>query len=248
MPEISRIRILDVPVDAVDMATALDFVDRQVATARKPGYILAVNPEKVIRLRRDAALRQFFEEAVLLIPDGIGVVLAMRLLHRVRVERVAGATLMQKICERSARKGHRVFIYGAAEDVNRNAVAELERRHPELQIVGRANGYVPDSEMPALIRRINDSEADILFVALGSPRQENWIRTHSPTLRVKIFQGIGGTLDTICGVVKRAPKLFRRLRLEWFYRLVTQPSRARRQAVLPVFAGLVLQAWITGRK
>jgi len=224
------------------MAGALDFVDHYVAGAGKPGYILAVNPEKVYALRENPFLKVFFREAALLIPDGIGMVCAMRFLARKKVSRVPGADLMQNICARSAEKGHRIFIYGASEEVNRGAVEELHRRYPGINIVGRANGYVKPGEMDSLVERVNSAGTDILFVALGSPRQEKWIHEHLPKLNIKLAQGIGGTLDTITGNVKRAPTLFQALNLEWFYRLVSQPSRAGRQRILPLFVWEVLMA------
>lgn len=149
---------------------------------------------------------------------------------------------MQNICARSARKGHKLFIYGASEEVNKGAVAELERRYPGINIVGRANGYIKDEDMEGLVESINQSGADILFVALGSPRQERWMQAHLPNLRVKLCQGIGGTLDTITGRVARAPKAFQAVGLEWFYRLLKQPSRAKRQSKLLIFIWEVLLA------
>jgi len=135
-----------------------------------------------------------------------------------------------------------VFLYGAKEEVNAGSAVELARRCPGLRIAGRANGYLRLDEMPALLERINASGADILFVALGSPAQERWMAEHLPQLNVKVCQGIGGTLDTIVGAVKRAPLLFQRFGLEWLYRLLCQPSRAWRQRVLPLFAMQVVWA------
>lgn len=236
-----RLNILDTQVDVVDMAGALDFVDHYVATAHKPGCILAVNPEKVYALRENPFLKGFFQNATLLLPDGIGMVYAMKFLAGKKVTRVPGADLMQNICARSAKNGHRIFIYGSAEEVNRGATEELLRRYPGINIAGRANGYVKPEEMNNLVEIINKSKADILFVALGSPRQEKWINDYLPKLQIKLAQGIGGTLDTIGGNVKRAPAIFQTLNLEWFYRLVSQPSRAGRQRVLPLFVWEVVK-------
>jgi N-acetylglucosaminyldiphosphoundecaprenol N-acetyl-beta-D-mannosaminyltransferase len=249
MVDIQRIRVLDAPVDVINMETALAFVDDRVAAGRPGNYVLAMNPEKTFALRRDRRLGEFFEDAALLLPDGIGVVLAARFLHGARIGRVPGADLMQEICRHAAAKGHRIFIYGASEEVSAAAVLELKRRYPGIRIVGRANGYVAAEAMEALVDEINDSQADILFVALGSPRQENWMRQYGPGLKVPLCLGIGGTLDTIVGKVRRAPKLFQRLGLEWLYRLAREPSRAARQKVLPLFAWQVLvqRLWRSGR-
>ena len=238
--------ILDTPIDVVDMTGALDFVDRYIASPNKSGYVLAVNPEKVYALRENPFLKDFFQAATLLIPDGIGMVYALRFLAGRRVSRVPGADLMQNLCARSPGKGHRIFIYGAKEEVSAKACAILAERYPGIRIVGRANGYVSVAEMSQLIDTINASSAEILFVALGSPKQEEWIQQHLPLLQVKIVQGIGGTLDTITGNVKRAPLLWQRLGLEWFYRLLSQPSRAGRQLRLFTFVLEVIRAKVKG--
>lgn len=237
-----RLNILNVWVDPVNMASALERVERFVEEGDRPYSIFAVNPEKNFSVPRDPQLHKVFGEADLLIPDGIGVVMAARILHRVRLARVPGVEMMEEICRLSARKKYRVFIYGAKEEVSAKAVAELQQRYPDLEIVGRANGYVSAEDMPILIDQINASKAQVLFLALGSPRQENWFATYADQLHtVRVCQGIGGTLDTIAGTVKRAPQFWCRLNLEWFYRLLAEPKRIARQRVLPVFAYMVFR-------
>jgi N-acetylglucosaminyldiphosphoundecaprenol N-acetyl-beta-D-mannosaminyltransferase len=237
----TRLNILNVWVDSVNMEQAVARVEEFVEKGNRPHAIFAVNPEKNFSVPKNPALHETFKQADLLIPDGIGVVLAARLLYRAKMKRVPGVELMAAICALSAKKGYRVFIYGAREEVNKGAAEEMMRRHPGLKIVGRSNGYVKEEDMPALVERINASKADILFIALGSPRQENWYSRHRDALRtVKVVQGIGGTLDTIVGTVKRAPAIWYRLNGEWLYRLLSEPSRIHRQKVLPVFALNVL--------
>jgi N-acetylglucosaminyldiphosphoundecaprenol N-acetyl-beta-D-mannosaminyltransferase len=238
---IERVRILGAPVDNVDMEGALSFVDEYVRNGKTGGYILAVNPEKVFVLRQRPLLKALFDRASLLVPDGIGVVLAVRLLYGRRTSRVPGADLMQNICRHAREKNYKIFVYGSKEEVNREAVARLRASFPGIRIVGRSDGYVSEDQMSHLLDSINKSEADILFVALGSPKQELWIDQYLSRLNVKICQGIGGTLDTLVGEVKRAPKIFRKAGLEWFYRLLSDPRRIRRQLVLPIFAIEVLK-------
>lgn len=238
----NRLNILNVWVDPVDMNGALERVERFVENGDRPHSVFAVNPEKNFSVPRDPQLHKVFREADLLIPDGIGVVMAARLLYRVRLARVPGVEMMEEICRLSSRKGYRVFIYGAKEEVSAKAVKTMQNRYPSLHIVGRANGYVSSEEMPSLIEQINASGAQILFLALGSPRQENWYAKYADQLHtVRVCQGIGGTLDTIAGTVKRAPRFWCRLNLEWLYRLLAEPKRIARQKVLPIFAYLVLR-------
>jgi len=233
----SRLKILNVWVDEVSMSQALDRVVEFVESGTRPHSIFAVNPEKNFSVPRDPALHDIFRTADMLIPDGIGVVLAARILYRAKLCRVPGADLMQNICELSARKGYPVFLYGAREEVSKKSAENLLRRYPGLQIAGRANGYVTASEMPELVERINESRARILFLAMGSPRQEQWFSGHCHLLtHIRVCQGIGGTLDTIAGTVKRAPAIWQKLAAEWLYRLLSEPKRIGRQKVLPLFA------------
>jgi N-acetylglucosaminyldiphosphoundecaprenol N-acetyl-beta-D-mannosaminyltransferase len=241
-----RVEILGVPVDCLTMSTALDTVDSLIK-GDKAGAIVAVNPEKVIRARGDPIFLKQLQAAELLIPDGIGVVWAARLLGLCHMERVPGSELMPAICERAAQKGYKVFLFGARPDVNERAVAVLRGRYPGIQIVGNHHGYVGAEQIPDLIKKINASAAQILFVALGSPEQERWMAKYLLQLDVKVCQGVGGTFDVIVGTVKRAPAIFLKMNLEWLYRLIAQPRRAFRQTALPKFAYQVL-AYKWGRK
>lgn len=236
----ARIGILGVPVDCVTMATAVDFVDHLVASATTAGTVIAVNPEKVMKARQDPELLRFLNATTLLIPDGIGVVSAARILGLGHMERVPGVELMLALCQRSAEQGHRIFLYGAAPEINAEARAALERRHPGIRIVGNRHGYLPEGEMAGLVEEINASGAHILFIALGSPRQELWISRYLPSLKVKVCQGVGGSFDVIAGAVRRAPAAWRSVHLEWAYRLLAQPRRILRQTALPRFAWQVL--------
>jgi N-acetylglucosaminyldiphosphoundecaprenol N-acetyl-beta-D-mannosaminyltransferase len=247
MPEIlkpRRIDVLGVPVDCLDMEGALALVD---STIRHDGRltILAVNPEKVMAARRDPKILAALRGAGLLIPDGIGVVWAAGLLSKQRLARVPGSELMPAICAMAAQNGYGVFLFGAAPEVNETAARVLQSSCPGLRIVGRRHGFVAEAETAALLGEINRSGADVLFVALGSPRQELWINQHIDELNVKVYQGVGGTFDILAGRVRRAPKLFRDLHLEWFYRLLADPRRLARQAVIPVFAVRVLWQKLT---
>lgn len=237
-----RVLILGVPVDAVSHEGALSYAAAKIAAGGPAESIIAINPEKVYATRANPVIRRSVDQAGLLLPDGIGIVMALRLLRGLHLKRVAGADFMQALCARAAEKGWRIFLYGSSEAVSQAAADELLRRHPSLLIAGRSNGFVAEHDMASLIDRINTSGADILFVALGSPKQEEWLLRYAPQLKISLCQGIGGTLDTIAGTVRRAPVFFQKLNLEWFYRLVRQPSRAGRQKVLLYFMRDVLKA------
>ena len=236
-----RLKILNIWVDPVDREEAISRVKNFLSEGTKPHAIIASNPEKNFSVPKDAVLYDTFKNADLLLPDGMGIVMAARILYGVGLERVPGSEFIFDICEIAAAASYKVFIYGAAEDVNKKAVDELKNRYPDLNIVGRANGFVKESDMLDLIYRINASKAEILFLALGSPKQEIWYATYKNQLHhVRVVQGVGGTLDTIAGTVKRAPEIWCKLQLEWLYRLIMEPRRIKRQKVLPIFAAMVL--------
>jgi N-acetylglucosaminyldiphosphoundecaprenol N-acetyl-beta-D-mannosaminyltransferase len=241
-----RIEILGIPVDCVDMAGARQAI-AQIIDGDRPQAVIAVNPEKVIKAESDESLRAQLRNAGLLIPDGIGIVLAATILGLGKMRRVPGSELMPEICQIAAQKGRGVFLFGASAEVNASVAAELVKRYPTIAIAGRQHGYVKDNEMEEIVNRINTSGAQVLFIALGSPRQEQWMGAHIHKLKqVRVLQGVGGTFDVIAGRVKRAPPLFLRLNLEWLYRLLAQPQRILRQTALPRFVYRVLKQRIVG--
>jgi N-acetylglucosaminyldiphosphoundecaprenol N-acetyl-beta-D-mannosaminyltransferase len=238
-----RYSVLNLWVDDCNMEKALEQVNKYITDGYKVYTIFASNPEKNYSVPKDTLLHEIFKKADLLIPDGIGMVLAARLIYNAHVQRVPGCELMQNICKMSADKGYKIFIYGAKNEVNEAAVNELKTRHPSIQIVGSQDGYLDNGEMDGLIDRINASNAQILFLALGSPKQEKWIAKYKDQLRnVRVCQGIGGTLDVLAGTVKRAPYFFCKMGLEWLYRLMSEPKRLKRQIQLPLFAIQVIKA------
>jgi N-acetylglucosaminyldiphosphoundecaprenol N-acetyl-beta-D-mannosaminyltransferase len=232
---LDRVDILGTPLDCVETETAVARIDELIASNGR-GAVLAVNPEKVIRAQKDPHLRSILARAAVLIPDGIGVVLAARWLHGKRIGRVPGSELMPRLCELARDRNYGVYLFGAAPAVIEETSRRLRDAYKGIRIVGQSDGYVSESQMPALIKDINERAPDLLFVALGSPKQEAWIDAHMDELNVKICQGVGGTFDVIAGRVKRAPKLLRDMHLEWLYRLLSHPQRITRQGALPVFA------------
>lgn len=241
----TRVDILGIPVDCVTMDQAVAWAGSRMQLS-EPKTVIAVNPEKIMKAQNDPQLQQFLRSAGLLIPDGIGVVLATRLLGLGYAERVPGAELMPRLCALASEKGYSVFLFGASPEVNERAAAKLRNDFPTLTIAGTQHGYVQPADMPAVLDRINKAAPDFLFIALGSPKQELWMSTYLPQLRVKVCQGVGGTFDVLAGRIRRAPWVFRCIHLEWFYRLLSQPSRLLRQTALPLFAFHILRKRVLG--
>ncbi len=235
-----RIEVLGVPVDCLDSATTMHVV-RRMLEGDRPQAVIAVNPEKVMSARKDSILLDQMMRAGLLIPDGIGVVWLARWKSGREVGRVTGSDLMPRICALARDRGYRIFLYGGQEEVVERVATRLCERFPGLQIAGIQDGYLPETRMETLVERINESRADIVFLALGSPKQERWMSRYLPRLRVKLCQGVGGTFDVIAGTVNRSPEFFQQVHLEWFYRLMTNPARVIRQQALVHYVLLVMK-------
>jgi N-acetylglucosaminyldiphosphoundecaprenol N-acetyl-beta-D-mannosaminyltransferase len=219
---------------------------RQRISSRQPTFCVAINPEKVYRATRDPGLSRALDLAHVRICDGIGISLASMLLYRRRLPRCTGIDLFLRLIRLSAEEGWKVFLLGASPQSNAAASRALANSYPSLRIVGRQDGYFKDSS--AVVDQINQSGADLLFVAMGTPRQELWISEHMSRLRASFCMGVGGSLDVVGGVGRRAPALFRKTGTEWFFRLLVQPSRLQRQMVLPLFMVEIFRVLIAARK
>jgi N-acetylglucosaminyldiphosphoundecaprenol N-acetyl-beta-D-mannosaminyltransferase len=203
-------------------------------------FCVAINPEKIYRMGHDARLKRAVNSAQVRICDGVGVSIASWLLYGRRLARCTGIDLFLKLVDRAAGRGWKVFLLGASPEVNEAACRELVKTFPALTIVGSQNGFFENPLQ--VVKNINDSGAEVLFVAMGSPRQEFWISEHWPDLNTTFCMGVGGSLDVVSGLVKRAPASFRKTGTEWLYRLLADPRRFRRQLALPSFAWDTLRA------
>ena len=234
-----RIQICGVPLDCVNMQSAVEFANLKIKDKRKCS-IFAVNPEKVVAAHRDDKLKKLLQSSELLIPDGIGVVVAAKFQGADSLSRVPGCELALELCDLAAKNNYGVYLLGAKEETNKLAEEKLLEKFPSLKIVGRRNGYFSDQDYEEIVNDINQSKAHIVLVALGSPKQELWIKSNQAKLNANVLQGVGGTLDVIAGNVNRAPPIWRKVNLEWLYRLLSQPRRLFRQTALPVFVWRVL--------
>lgn len=195
--------------------------------------IVAVNPEKIMMAAQDPNLLQLLNESTYQIPDGIGVSIASKLSGGKVRGRVTGIGMMENLLKMANDNKWKIFMYGAKPETVQQAALNIKERFPQLIIAGTLDGYVKDTEQ--IITTINKVEPHILFVALGSPKQELFIKNHMEQLHVNVFQGVGGSFDVFSGHVKRAPELFQKTGTEWLYRLLKQPSRIKRQLALPMF-------------
>ncbi len=228
------IEILGVPFDVVTMDEA---VERALGFLGEEGrhFICTPNPEIVMEAQKDKELMDILHQADLVIPDGIGVVWASRYAEEALPERVAGYDLTQRLFAALQDTQETFYFFGAAPGVSAKAAKRMQEVYPNLRIVGGHNGYFDEKEERRIIADIKKKQPSVLLVGLGAPKQEKWIYENIRLLNVKLCIGIGGCFDVMAGNVKRAPKAFRKLGLEWFYRLISQPSRWKRMLRLPLF-------------
>ncbi len=205
---------------------------------KKKSFIVAINPEKVLKARKNQELKDLLNKASYAIPDGVGIIYASKIKKGQIKSRITGIDCMDMLCGLASDKGYKVFLYGAKKEVIEKAKIKLEEKYKQIKIVGTIDGYEKDEEK--IVKQINESKADIIFVALGSPKQENWIMEHMEKLNVSIFQGVGGSFDVISGNIKRAPLWMQKAGLEWLYRLIKEPKRIFRQLKLVKFLFLII--------
>jgi len=209
--------------------------------ARSPqnSQVVTLGTEMVVRAQRDGWFRDIINASQLSLCDTVGVLVAARL-HGLRVtQRVTGVDLIENVCARSTGEIS-VFLLGGADGIAQKASVTLQQRYPGARIAGTRNGFFRDSETPQICAGIAASKATILFAGLGFPRQELWLHQHLRQTGCSVGIGVGGSFDVISGNLKRAPVIWRRLGLEWLYRLVTEPWRWRRQLALPHFVLLMV--------
>ena len=236
---VKRIEIMSVPIDAVNMAQA----KAQVVSFFQQENLKVIytpNTEIVMEAQRDPMLLDAIKAANLVIPDGIGLIYASRILKKGLRERVTGVDLMGEILSYCNQQGKSIYILGGKPGVAQLAGENIQIKFPQIRIAGINDGYFKETETEKIIEEINHSSADILFVALGAPKQEKWIYQYREKLKARIAMGVGGGVDIWAGTVKRAPKVYQKLGLEWFYRLLKEPWRYKRMLSLPKFMIKVL--------
>lgn len=229
------VKILGVPVHPLTMGEAVSFLDTRLKERRQT-FVVTANAEIIMMCQNDRKYNQIVgQQAELVLPDGAGAVWAGRYLGNNVPERVAGFDLYCRLLELSAKKGYKAYFFGGAPGVAEAAMAKAQEMYPGLEVAGCRNGYFKPEDEPGIIKAINDSGADMLFAALGAPKQEKWLSKYRSQLKPVILMGIGGSFDVLAGKMERAPKWMQEASLEWAFRLYKQPSRLMRMMALPKF-------------
>ncbi|MGI1689973.1 WecB/TagA/CpsF family glycosyltransferase [Thermoanaerobacter uzonensis] len=234
-----RLDIFGVPIDRVTMKQAVEILKNFLQEDRL--HIVATpNPEIVMMAQKDKEYMEILNNTDLNVPDGSGIVFASKVFKNPLSERVAGFDLMMEFIKDISSRDIKIYLLGSAPQIAEQARVNLEKLYPSVKIVGTHHGYFTQEEENKIIEEINNKGVEVLFVALGAPKQEKWIYKNRNKLKVKIAMGVGGSFDVIAGKAKRAPYLYRKLGLEWLYRLIKEPWRYKRMMALPKFALKVL--------
>ena len=226
----------------VDKVTYDEAVGRIMKMLNESGnhMVFTPNSEIILMAYKDENFCGILNSADLLTADGIGVVYASKILGNSVPERVAGFDVACGVIDEISKSGHRLYLFGGKPGVAEQAAQNLKEEYPLINIVGMRDGYFSPEDTDSIIDDINISGADLVFVCLGAPKQENWIFENHAKLNCHVMMGVGGTLDVLAGTAERAPEIWCDLGFEWLYRLIKQPSRIFRMMALPKFAFTVL--------
>ncbi len=230
------IRILGVDIDNINIDEAGEKTKELVEKSNKScKMIVAPNVEFIMTAQKDEEFFQILKKADFATPDSIGVMIGGKLQKKPFKQRIPGQAYFRKVLEVGEKEGWSFYLLGGKGDVPKLAVENIKKIYPKLNIVGYHEGFFETDSEESVIKQINELKPNVLFVAMGAPIQEKWIAKHQSELNVDVAAGQGGTFDYEAGRIKRAPVFFQKLGIEWFWRLILQPSRIFRMIVLPIY-------------
>jgi N-acetylglucosaminyldiphosphoundecaprenol N-acetyl-beta-D-mannosaminyltransferase len=220
----SRISICDIPVDVLTMQETVELINNAIENKSKIHHVV-INAGKVVNAHKDKALKESIINCDIINADGQSIVWASRFLNRPLPKRVAGIDLMEEVLKLASRERYRIFLLGAKEEIVKSVAEICNVRYGRDIVCGYRNGYYQEEEEPIIAKEIAISNADILFVAMSSPKKEIFLHTYKDILQISFTMGVGGSFDVIAGLVKRAPQWMQDYGMEWFYRLIQEPRR-----------------------
>jgi len=224
-----RITLMGCGIDNLTMEETLQTIEGFIASGT-PHQHVVVNVDKLVKASRDPELRRIINECALVNVDGMPVVWASRLLGKPLKERVAGVDLFEALMRRAGEKGWRVFLFGAREEVVSQVASTYQHKYPQLVLAGYRNGYWKgEAEEAQVVAQIREAHPDLLFVAISSPKKEQFLGRYQAEMKVPFAMGVGGTFDVAIGLVRRAPRWMQKAGLEWFYRFLQEPRRMFRR-------------------
>lgn len=220
----SRISVIDCPVDCLDMNQTIEKIENTIKQKKKCQHVV-VNVSKFMEMRKDPQLKKIIEDCQIINADGMPLVWASKLLGDPLPERVTGIDLFYNLIKLSSEKGYRPFFFGAREWVVKDVVETFKAKYPDLQVAGFRNGYYNKDEEGNIAEMIKDSKADMLFVGFSSPMKEKFLNKWMPVMNVPFCMGVGGSFDIVAGKTQRAPEWMQKTGLEWLYRIIQEPRR-----------------------
>jgi len=229
-----HVTIMGVPFLHIGQQGFVDLLVNRIEQQEKT-FVVTANPEVVMQANENPTVMTYLKQATYICADGIGVVKAAQILGDSLPERVTGYDTMVRLLEVGQQKHFKIYLLGAQKETIEKTVANIHKNYPNVDVVGYHDGYF-DWNNNDFAKEIATLQPDLVFVALGVPRQEKWITENLEKFTKGVFIGVGGSFDVIAGTVKRAPVIWQKLNLEWLYRLLRQPSRFGRMLVLPRFA------------
>lgn len=234
-----KVNILNVEFDNMNKQETLELLHSKIKNRTKT-FVVTANPEIVMHAVNHSDYMQTIRQADHIIADGAGIIIGSKIIKDPLPERVAGFDLMKELLALANKERLTVFFLGSQETVIKQAVENVKKEFSHLVIGGYHHGFFnkKDNHITQLVKEAN---ADLVFVALGFPKQEFWIHKHLPEFDKGIFMGVGGSFDILAGNIKRAPAIWRKLNIEWVYRLIQQPSRWKRMMAIPLFLKKIWQ-------
>lgn len=229
-----KIDILGVMVNEVDYHQAMEIFQR-IMDEPTCSLIATPNSDIIVNSIKDRELKKILDSASIVVPDGIGIVYASKIMGHSLKERVTGIDFLSRIISYLEENNKSIYFLGSKREILDLAISNLKTKHPKLIVAGMHDGYFSEKDEENIVNEINMSRADFLCVALGSPKQEKFIYKYIDKLNPRAAMGVGGSLDVFSGTLKRAPEFYRNNGLEWLYRLMQQPSRYKRMGALPIF-------------
>ncbi|WP_318503435.1 WecB/TagA/CpsF family glycosyltransferase [Bacillus sp. T3] len=234
-----KVDILGIKVSCLTSKETFEHLVTEINNKRKQ-FVVTANPEIISYAYKNKKYLNDIQKADIITADGIGVVKGAKLLGHNIPERVTGIDIFYDLLKESNNKRYSIYLLGAEESILMKTIANIKKTYPNVNIIGYHHGYFDWNDDETIVNEIKENKPDLIFVALGYPLQEQWIARHLEEFNKGVFIGVGGSFDVIAGVVKRAPKIWQKMNLEWFYRLMKKPTRLKRVMRLPQFLLILL--------
>lgn len=229
--DVKRYPILNTYVNAISMEETIEAVEAIIKEG-KPTQHVVINASKVNLMEKDEKLRKIVNDCPIINADGASIVWAAKVLGVPLTERVTGIDLFLKLVEIANEKQYKIYLFGAKEEVVCKVKSIFEEKYPNLQIVGYRNGYFTEADEDDIVKDMQKSGADMLFVAFSSPKKEYWVHKYIKQLNIPFVMGVGGSFDVVVGVTKRAPLWMQKCGLEWVYRFIQEPGRMWKRYII----------------